>query len=262
MGLVGNGWVNCFRTHNELTMGLLGKYPLAPSDLCLSLRAAFAFAFMFVGCFCVHVCGPCLCLWSCFQATFVFSFLGHVCVLVSGLRLCSCSHFRATFMFPRSALIQMTQHPATDTPTSKCKCEDNGQGQDSKPQVSTTLDFTCEFQELRSWLSCQMHRNQPCRVDPTTSVHEELSIYQLTLWARMIVCLNGPVCHGAANCCTRPQVKHHMCSHPTVLHLTKFAKGIKWSPLRWLSGPLYPSALNVFEDSLRSNQSHWSLLIG
>ena len=32
MGLVGNGWVNCFRTHNELTMGLLGKYPLAPSD--------------------------------------------------------------------------------------------------------------------------------------------------------------------------------------------------------------------------------------
>ena len=32
MGLVGNRWVNCFRTHNELTMGLLGKYPLAPSD--------------------------------------------------------------------------------------------------------------------------------------------------------------------------------------------------------------------------------------
>ena len=32
MGLVGNRWANCFRTHNELTMGLLGKYPLAPSD--------------------------------------------------------------------------------------------------------------------------------------------------------------------------------------------------------------------------------------
>ena len=31
MGLMGNGWANCFRTHNELTMGLPGKYPLAPS---------------------------------------------------------------------------------------------------------------------------------------------------------------------------------------------------------------------------------------
>ena len=31
MGLVGNRWANCFRTHNELIMGLLGKYPLAPS---------------------------------------------------------------------------------------------------------------------------------------------------------------------------------------------------------------------------------------
>ena len=31
MGLVGNGWANCFRTHNELTMGLSGKYPLVPS---------------------------------------------------------------------------------------------------------------------------------------------------------------------------------------------------------------------------------------
>ena len=29
-----------------------------------------------------------------------------------------------------------------------------------------------------------------------------------------------------------------------------------------LLGPLYPSALNMFEDSLRSNQSHWSLSIG
>ena len=28
-----------------------------------------------------------------------------------------------------------------------------------------------------------------------------------------------------------------------------------------MSGPLYPSALNMFEDSLRSNQSHWSLPI-
>ena len=30
MGLVGNRWADCFRTHNELTMGLPGKYPLAP----------------------------------------------------------------------------------------------------------------------------------------------------------------------------------------------------------------------------------------
>ena len=29
-----------------------------------------------------------------------------------------------------------------------------------------------------------------------------------------------------------------------------------------LSGPLYPSALNMVEDSLRSNKSHWSLPIG
>ena len=29
-----------------------------------------------------------------------------------------------------------------------------------------------------------------------------------------------------------------------------------------MSGPLYPSALNVFEDSSRSNQPHWSLPIG
>ena len=32
-----------------------------------------------------------------------------------------------------------------------------------------------------------------------------------------------------------------------------------WKNLRVLSGPLYPSALNVLEDSSRSNQSHWSL---
>ena len=31
MDLLGIGQANCFRTHNELTMGLLGKYPLAPS---------------------------------------------------------------------------------------------------------------------------------------------------------------------------------------------------------------------------------------
>ena len=31
MDLLGIGQVNCFRTHNELTMGLLGKCPLAPS---------------------------------------------------------------------------------------------------------------------------------------------------------------------------------------------------------------------------------------
>jgi hypothetical protein len=29
--LVGNNWVNGFKTHNELTMYPLGKYPLAPS---------------------------------------------------------------------------------------------------------------------------------------------------------------------------------------------------------------------------------------
>ena len=32
MDLLGIGQVNCFRTHNELTMGLLGKCPLAPSE--------------------------------------------------------------------------------------------------------------------------------------------------------------------------------------------------------------------------------------
>ena len=37
MGLVGKGWVNCFRTHNELTMGLLGKYPLTPSVRTLTM---------------------------------------------------------------------------------------------------------------------------------------------------------------------------------------------------------------------------------
>ena len=31
MDLLGIGQANCFRTHNELTMGLLGKCPLAPS---------------------------------------------------------------------------------------------------------------------------------------------------------------------------------------------------------------------------------------
>jgi hypothetical protein len=29
--LVGNNWANSFKTHNELTMYPLGKYPLAPS---------------------------------------------------------------------------------------------------------------------------------------------------------------------------------------------------------------------------------------
>ena len=31
MDPLGIGQANCFRTHNELTMGLLGKCPLAPS---------------------------------------------------------------------------------------------------------------------------------------------------------------------------------------------------------------------------------------
>ena len=33
MDLLGIGQANCFRTHNELTMGLLGKCPLTPSDI-------------------------------------------------------------------------------------------------------------------------------------------------------------------------------------------------------------------------------------
>ena len=42
MGLVGNGWVNCFKTHNEPTMGLPGKYPLAPSEDYQELEAEAA----------------------------------------------------------------------------------------------------------------------------------------------------------------------------------------------------------------------------
>ena len=43
MGLVGKGWANCFRTHNELTMGPPGKYPLAPSvSRLLKARSLFA----------------------------------------------------------------------------------------------------------------------------------------------------------------------------------------------------------------------------
>ena len=38
MDLLGIGQANCFRTHNELTMGLLGKYPLAPSDREITLQ--------------------------------------------------------------------------------------------------------------------------------------------------------------------------------------------------------------------------------
>ena len=34
MDPLGIGQAHCFRTHNELTMGLLGKYPLAPSATC------------------------------------------------------------------------------------------------------------------------------------------------------------------------------------------------------------------------------------
>ena len=34
------GQANCFRTHNELTMGLLGKYPLAPSERNVELTVA------------------------------------------------------------------------------------------------------------------------------------------------------------------------------------------------------------------------------
>jgi hypothetical protein len=69
----------------------------------------------------------------------------------------------------------------------KRKREDDGEGQNSKPQPSTTLDFTREYRKLQSRLSCQAHGNHPCRVDPVTSDHEELNIYQITLWARMIV---------------------------------------------------------------------------
>ena len=38
---LGIGQANCFRAHNELTMGLLGKYPLAPSVLSLGLERTF-----------------------------------------------------------------------------------------------------------------------------------------------------------------------------------------------------------------------------
>jgi hypothetical protein len=32
--LQGNDWANCFRAHKELTINLLGKFPLAPSVSC------------------------------------------------------------------------------------------------------------------------------------------------------------------------------------------------------------------------------------
>jgi hypothetical protein len=39
--LVGNNWANGFKTHNELTMYPLGKYPLSPSVIRLTDRRAF-----------------------------------------------------------------------------------------------------------------------------------------------------------------------------------------------------------------------------
>ena len=41
MDPLGIGQANCFRTHNELTMGLLGKCPLAPSVKIGSCRSNF-----------------------------------------------------------------------------------------------------------------------------------------------------------------------------------------------------------------------------
>ena len=38
--LLGMSWVNCFKTHNKLTMYPLGKLPFAPSEISLTSRSA------------------------------------------------------------------------------------------------------------------------------------------------------------------------------------------------------------------------------
>ena len=82
----------------------------------------------------------------------------------------------------------LAQRPATHTPVSKRKRDDEpADSKECRPRPSTTLDFTCEYRELQSRLRCRLHGSRPCRVDPITADHHELNIYQLTLWARMIV---------------------------------------------------------------------------
>ena len=81
------------------------------------------------------------------------------------------------------------QHPATHTPVSKHKWDDEPTNNiEFHPHPPTTLDFTHEFRELQSRLHCRLHGGCPCHIDPVTAEHNELNIYQLTLWAWMIVC--------------------------------------------------------------------------
>lgn len=95
--------------------------------------------------------------------------------------------------FPMSRVVLMVcfvflQRPATHTPASKRKRDNEPtDGEECRPRPSTTLDFTREYRELHSRLRCRLHGGRPCRVDPVTAEHDELNIYQLTLWARMIV---------------------------------------------------------------------------
>ncbi|KAF9790818.1 hypothetical protein BJ322DRAFT_999049, partial [Thelephora terrestris] len=78
--------------------------------------------------------------------------------------------------------------PATRTPVlSKRKRDDEPMdSKDGRPRPSTTLDYTQEYRELLSKLRCKLHEGRLCRVDPVTTEHNELNIYQVTLWARMI----------------------------------------------------------------------------
>lgn len=41
--------------------------------------------------------------------------------------------------------------------------------------------------ELLSEVSCKLHEGRLCRVDPTTTQHHKLNIYEVALWAQMIV---------------------------------------------------------------------------
>ena len=92
-------------------------------------------------------------------------------------------------------LTAFLQHPATHSPSSKRKRDnDPNEDQGSRPCPSTTLDFTREYRELHSRLRCKLHGGRPCRIDPVTIEHNEVNIYQLTLWARMIVCFTYQIC--------------------------------------------------------------------
>ena len=117
-----------------------------------------------------------------------------------------------------SFLFHFSQHPATHTPVSKWKRDDDPtDDKESRPCPSTTLDFTREYRELHSRLRCRLHGGRPCRVDPVTTEHDELNIYQLTLWAQMIVrpvvtsCLGNTDCglgHRSSNVHASPQQYH------------------------------------------------------